>query len=124
MNAKKSIKFVCRECSGNELGYQKYVKCITPVTIQEDGQMEYKSSIFDEDDYLAVSNGFCCKGCGHLLEHCGFRMETEKDIFNYFTMDPELREQEQQEYDEQLAVMLDEQECKVEALTDEVFDSL
>ncbi len=100
MCEKKELQFECRECGAHELGYQKYAKCIAPVSLQENGHMEYGISQYDEDDYMAILNGFACRSCGSLVEHCGFRMETEKELSDYLSMDPDVRQQQQSEYDE------------------------
>ncbi len=120
MCEKKKLQFECRECGAHELSYQKYVKCITPVSLQENGHVEYNQSIFDEDDYLATLNGFVCRSCGSLVEHCGVRMETEKQLVDYLTMDPQVREQQQSEYDELLDAQIcaQEQKGKEQALSD------
>jgi len=57
-------------------------------------------------------NGFVCGSCGSLVEHCGIRMETEKQLIDYLTMDPDLREKEQAEYDELLDAQVSAQEQK------------
>jgi len=44
-----------------------------------------------------------CKGT---VEHCGYRFETEKDLLDYLTMDPVVRDKEQQEYEKNLAAMM------------------
>ncbi len=100
MCEKKDLQFTCRECGTHELGYQKYAKCIAPVSLQENGHTEYGQSIFDEDNYLTILNGFICKVCGTLIEHCGFRIQTEKELIDYLSMDPDVRQQQQQEYEE------------------------
>ena len=107
---RENHEFECCKCESNELAYQKYVKCITPVSVQENSHIEYGLSIYDEDDYLAVSNGFCCADCGHLIEHCGIRMETEKALLDYLTMYPNLRDRQQSNYDEQLEAQIVAQE--------------
>lgn len=104
------VKFKCSKCRSNRLGYQKYVKCITPVSVQKNGQLEYGLSEIDEDDYLAAFNGFCCLDCEHLVMHCGVRIETERDLLDYLTMDPEVRSKEQKEYEEIIAAYAAEQD--------------
>jgi len=110
MIEKEVVKFKCRECGGEELGYQKYVKCITPVSLQENNNIEYGQSKFDEDDYLISQNGFICMDCESDVEHCGYIIQLEKELLDYLTMDPVLRDKEQAEYDEQLIAQIDAQE--------------
>lgn len=106
----ENLVFKCSKCGSNKLAHQKYVKCITPAKLQENGHIEYGLSIYDEDDYLAVSAGFCCADCAHMIEYCGCHFETEKDLLDYLTTDPDLREHEQQEYEEQLEVQIEAQD--------------
>ena len=84
--------------------------------IEYDGQLKvlfklfYKSSLIDEDDYLAVSNGFCCNDCGDLIEHCGVNIEVEKDLLDYFATDPELLEQQEKDYEAHIDAQASTQE--------------
>jgi len=110
MTEEMSLEFECRECGGNEFGYQKYAKCITPAKLQKNNNIKYGQSVFDEDDYLIAENTFVCVSCGGYVEHCGFRMESEKDLLGYLTVDPEVRDKEQSEYDECLKAQADDQE--------------
>lgn len=96
-------KFECKSCGSDELGYQKHTKCMTPVSLSENGLGEYGQSIFDEDDYLTILNGFACTSCGSLIEHCSFRIQTEKELIDYLSMDPDVRQQQQSEYEELLS---------------------
>ena len=114
MEVKNSNEFKCWKCGSNKLAYQKYVRCITPLSLRENGQIEYRQSKFDEEDYLAVLNGFCCAECGLLIEHCGFRIETEQELFDYLSMNPKIREQEQKEYEENLIAQIAQDEQIIE----------
>ena len=103
-------KFTCPRCGSNKLAYHEYVKCITPVLLQENGHMEYMPSQIDEDDYMPVENTFICMSCEQHVEYCGHRLETEKDLLDYLELDPEIRNKQQQEYQEQLDAMIDAQD--------------
>ena len=46
----KKLQFTCQECGAHELGYQKYAKCIAPVSLKENGGVEYGCSEIDEND--------------------------------------------------------------------------
>ncbi len=74
MSKKSKLKFECQECGSNQLAYQNYVKCITPVELKEDGFMEYGLSQFDESDFMCSDNDFICLDCKSDIEHCGFRL--------------------------------------------------
>jgi hypothetical protein len=106
------LQFTCQKCGDHELSYQKYAKCLTPVTVKNNNNLEYSQSMIDEDDYLAIQNGFACRSCGSLIEHCGVRMETEKQLIDYLTMEPFGRQRQQQEYEELMIAESDEQEQK------------
>ena len=98
----EEVKFECRECGGGELAYQKGVMCIMPVVILADGHMEYGQLENGNDDEFCLDNGYICMDCEKLLYHCGHGIRTEKELFDYLTMDPVVREKEQTEYDESL----------------------
>ena len=108
MAIKKMVQFECRECSSSQLGYQKYVKCLTPVSINDDGQMEYGLSEVDEDDYLYADNCFICMNCKGRVDHCGYKFEIEADLLNYLSMDPDVLKKEQREHEENLDAMMDD----------------
>ena len=67
----QDLRFTCQQCGADKLAYQKYAKCITPVSLRKDGHIEYGQSTIDEDDSLATLNGFACRCCGTIIEHCG-----------------------------------------------------
>ncbi|MBW8016588.1 MAG: hypothetical protein FVQ82_10395 [Planctomycetes bacterium] len=112
----KELQFTCQKCGDHKLSYRKYVKCVMPVTIKNDNSLEYGLSIIDEDDYLATLNSFACGACGSLVEHCGIRMETEKQFIYYLSMDSEVRNKEQSEYDELIDAQIYAQEQKEKEL--------
>lgn len=107
---KENCEFKCWKCGGNKLAYQKYIKSLTPVSLQENGQIEYGLSVYDEDDFLTASNGFVCVECRLMLEHCGVSLETEQAVLDYLTMDPYVGQRQQAEYDEQLEVQIEAQD--------------
>ncbi len=109
MCEKKKLQFECRSCGSPEFSYHKYVKCVTPVSLQENGHMEYGQSIFDEDDYLTILNGFACTSCGSLIEHCGIRIQTEKELLDYLSMNPDVRQQQQSEYEEHMSAQSEQE---------------
>ena len=110
----KNVEFTCRECGAHELGYQKYVKCVTPafLNVKENGHIEYGQSVIDEDDYLDTLKAFACRSCGRLIEHCDYRMETERELLNYFAMDPIVREKEEMEYKAFMSTPINVQDLK------------
>ena len=114
----KDLKFECRKCGSHELGHQKYVKCVMPVSVKEDGLMEYGPSEIDEDDYLAPLSGFACKSCGRLIEHSGVRLETEKQLIDYLAMEPFSRQRQQQQHQELIDAQIYAQEQKEKELAD------
>lgn len=116
MSSIENVRFTCQKCGADKLSYQKYAKCKTPVLLQENGHIEYGQSVIDEDDYLATLNGFSCSACETLIEHCGVRVETEKELLDYLSMEPFDRQHQQQEYDEILGAQISAQEQKEKEL--------
>jgi len=107
----KQLQFTCQKCGANDLCYVKYVKCTIPVSLPpESGHVEYGQSIINEDDSLATLNGFACQSCGLLVEHCGVRLETEKQLIDYLKMEPFDRLHQQQDYKELLDAQMSAQE--------------
>lgn len=102
-------KFKCSVCGSEELSYEKYVRCSTPVDILEDARIEFLPSEFNEDDWLGTEFGFACKN-GHFVTRFGFKLTTEKDIRSYLQMTPEAREQESNDYLEVLAAQEEAEE--------------
>ncbi|MHC4183949.1 MAG: hypothetical protein ACYSR0_11435 [Planctomycetota bacterium] len=102
--------FTCEKCGSHKLAYKKFVKCIVPVERHGNGRLEYLSSVIDEDDYLATENGFICQDCETFIGHCGSWMENEQDLVALLNMDPELRRQQQKEYDDYVSASAEEQD--------------
>ncbi len=102
-------EFKCEECGSIKLGYKKYVKCTMPVEIAN-GQITYGLSTVDEDNYLATCNGFCCMDCQSLIEYCGCNLETEEELRGYYNLDPKLKQQQQDEYDDIIKAKIEAQE--------------
>ena len=111
MSKEESLQFTCQHCRANELSYHQYAKCIMPAKLQN-GRIEYRQSIVDEDDSLATLNGFACRSCGRMIEHCGVRLQTEKELLDYLRMEPFDRLHQQQEYQELLDAQIHAQEQK------------
>ena len=93
------VNFICKECGSTKLAYQKYVKSVVPVDLKEDGNLYYSHSSFNEDDYLGVSYGYCCSDCGHLIEHCGCHVDNENALLIYLTMDAQIQQQQELDYE-------------------------
>lgn len=118
MDSQRKIEFKCRECGSSELGYQKYVKCLTPVSIKDNGPMEYGLSEIDEDDSLSAEHGFVCMNCKCRVEHCGFQFETEQQLFYYLEIGPEDRARQHQDYLDTLKARRED----IPEFDDELFD--
>jgi len=91
-------KFVCSECGSTDLAYRKFIKCITPVEIKEDGTIVYLSSVIDEDNTLGVECRFVCADCGHTIYHRGNPLETEGDLLYFLDLTNEERKQQNDDY--------------------------
>jgi hypothetical protein len=102
--------FTCRQCGGHKLAYHEYVKSITPADSISDEKIYYAPMIIDENDFIPELSGFCCRDCGHMLEYCGRRVNTEIGLMSYLSLDPDLRSKEQSEYEEQLIAQMDAQD--------------
>ncbi len=96
------VKFLCQKCKSSKLGYEKWVNCRIPVIIHQNEHIEYDKAIIDEDNELGASSRFICQDYGTPLSHRGCYLETEKDLIDLLTMDPDKRKQEEKEYQELL----------------------
>jgi hypothetical protein len=112
MSKNYCIKFTCSKCGSNRLAFHEYVKSITPAEFMSCGKLYYTPATIDEDDFMPEARGFRCRDCGHMLERCGHQITMEKELFDYLSMDPVVREKEQGEYDEHLKVVIDEQDAQ------------
>lgn len=110
MAEKSSMKFECKKCGSNRLGYQKGVLCISPVVIQSDNHVKYGQFKMGEDDYLISQNGFICMDCNIFVSHCSGRMATEKQLLDYLSMDHVVRDKEWAEYEYYLKTQIEAQE--------------
>ena len=111
--------FNCRRCGKHNLAYEKYVKCVEPVNIKNDGHIEYAAAIIDQDNALGAEFGYVCADCGHLVYHCGRRIETEKELIDYLTAPPDkLAEEERlfEAYEKEVAAEQEEEE-RIESYT-------
>lgn len=90
--------YTCQHCGSMDLGYQKYVRCLIPVSL-EGRDIEYGLSIVDEDKFLSILFGFTCLACGRLVEHCGHVFETENDFIDYLSTPHEQLAEERRLYD-------------------------
>ena len=106
--------FECSECKSTELGYQKYVRSVARVIRREDGTLEYQQPFYDDNRTVDHFQGFCCANCGTMLEHCGIPVETEEELEVYEKMDPAFRDQEQQQWEQEMAMLAQEDEEKQE----------
>ena len=80
-----SIKFECKECGSGELAFSRYAKCLIPVVIIDDGQLEFLESIVDSDDYIDNEDYFCCFDCGsHVGDHTD-PLQTEQELLEYLS---------------------------------------
>ncbi len=104
------INFTCHQCGSNKLAYHEYVKSITPAEFMSCGKLYYAPAIIDENDFIPELSGYCCMDCGHILEYCGRTVKTEIGLMSYLSMNPEVREKEQAEYDEHLKARMDAQD--------------
>lgn len=110
MPENKHIHFTCRQCGSNKLAYHEYVKSLTPAEFMSCGKLYYAPATIDENDFIPELSGFCCRDCGHILEHCGRTFKTEKELIEYLSIKSEIRITEQAEYDEHFKARIDAQD--------------
>lgn len=85
MNKKsESLEFKCHKCGSNKLACIKRMKCITPVEIISNGNLNYDPAIIiDTGDCSNNTEKFCCKECETLLVHYNGFVKTEKELWGY-----------------------------------------
>lgn len=115
-------KFTCQHCGSDNTGYQKYVRCIIPVSL-ENGDIEYGQSSVDEEIYLAVSCGFVCMSCGRIVEHCGNTFQAENDFIDYLSLPEEQIVEEQRLYNIYL-MESNQSDEKPDSIEDESYDGI
>lgn len=91
-------KFCCTKCGSENLIYEKYVKCKTPVDIQDDGTIVYLQSIIDEDDSLPTCYGFYCADCGQAVIFKADIVKSETELKEMLSMSEEELERINDEY--------------------------
>ena len=92
------IKFNCQKCKSSKLSYQKYVSSEAPLTFNPNDFISYEQPQINEEDEAVGLSGYICGTCGHPLYHCGFRIETEKELIDLLTMDPDKRQEQEKLY--------------------------
>jgi hypothetical protein len=89
------------------------------VIFNPDGHIEYAQAKVNEEKDLGGVSGFVCRDCGYELYFCGCRIETEKGLIDYLSIDPAKREEDEEKYQE----CLDNQAEEEEKRQDEVVES-
>ena len=107
-------KFKCSNCGGHELSYEKWISSCSPVKIYDNGYMEYKQAVIDEDDDLGGADGFVCMECKHELHLCGCRIQNENELKSYLSLDPDNRKEQERLYQESV-----EEEARIEKRSQE-----
>jgi hypothetical protein len=82
---KMSNKFICKECGCEELVFTIYAKCLIPVLIREDGNLEYLEPIVNSDDYMDNTDYFCCYDCGSHVGDSTNCLHTEQELLKYLS---------------------------------------
>ena len=97
------LEFHCTECSSIRLGYQQWVESVSPVVIDSEGHVKYREAVVDTDNELGAVGGYVCGDCKHPLSFCGCRIETEAELISYLSLDPANKEEQEQQYQEEVA---------------------
>ena len=91
-------KFNCKKCKSDKLAYEKFVRCKTPIEINEDGAIVYHDSEIDEDDTIATGDRFCCAKCGHAVLFKADYVKTEDGLKYMLSLSYEERQMIDDEY--------------------------
>ena len=110
MTDEKKLKFTCQECGAHEIGYENFVKCTSPVWLQENNNVEYGQSVMDDKEPFFSRDCFICLNCKASIEYRGLKIETEKQLIDYLSMDPDVREEEEKKYAEYIDAQIYDQE--------------
>ena len=102
--------FQCEKCGCHQLRYQKYVLCQSLVYLNPNGFISYGRANVNEDNEAVGLSGYVCANCGHRLYHCGLRIETEEQLVSLLIMDPEIREQQEKDYENYIKAQISAQE--------------
>ena len=94
--------FNCQRCGSHRLSYQRYIKSIMPVDIDEEGNISYCQPTVDYDDEMPVECGYICRNCGHQIYHAGNWIETESQLKWFLSTNPETLSEQQIEFEEYL----------------------
>lgn len=76
-------QFRCQHCGSNDLAYVQYVRQITPVDVDQNGNLIYLYPMINDDNTIVTEQGYCCGECGQMLEHHTLEIRTEKELVNY-----------------------------------------
>lgn len=91
-------EYRCKKCGSSKLAYKKYVRCKTPIEIQEDGTFVYLASIINEDDYIFAEFGFCCADCDEAIVFKTDLVQSEAELKYMLNLPEEERERLNDEY--------------------------
>ena len=94
-------KFCCRECGSRRLGYRIDGYTVAPVIFLNKGVKIDPKYLFSDEgfDYLITAGYYECMRCRKVVEHCGQKIQTKKELIAYFRMDPKIRQKEEDEYE-------------------------
>ncbi|AQQ70744.1 hypothetical protein SMSP2_01105 [Limihaloglobus sulfuriphilus] len=106
--------FKCPKCGSNKLGYQNYVKSLTPVNINNEGHIHYGESVIDHDDQIPAEYGYICQHCESKLTHAGEWLETESELIHYLNLSQEQLDREQKQFEVYIEEQAQEQKDRDE----------
>lgn len=105
--------YQCESCGGQRLSYQKYLKSLMPVQINENSHISYERLIIDHNNELPVEQGYVCQDCGFKLYHAGDWISTESQLKWFLTEDPYILAELEQRFEvylQEQAEIMEEQE--------------
>ena len=106
-------KFKCKKCGCEEVAYQKYVKCVSHIKLENES-LVYEEGQVSEDDHLPVEYGYICRECGLPVRHAGRWLQSEDELMTYLTRDPQILAEEERLYEAYAAAMAEEQDTEEE----------
>ena len=80
-----STSFKCKECGSGGLAFSRYAKCLIPVVITNDGQLEFLEAVVNSDDYIDDEDYFCCFECGSRVGDHTDHLQTEQELLDYLS---------------------------------------
>jgi len=118
-------QFQCLYCSSHEVEFEKWINSRQKVTVHPDGRIEKGPQRLDANNSLGAQYGYVCKKCGRSVHLGPDEIQTEEELKDYLTMDPEVIRAENESYLDQIreAAWEEELDFEPDERVEEVSDS-